>query len=68
MSLFSQQTLEGVQATAKVDEGHLTIEVRRSIQGITVSFHTSHSPRLVSLIPVCARSVETPWGRNTPPN
>lgn len=45
VSLFSQKTPEGVQATAKVEEGqgnddppsHLTIEVRRSVQGITAS-------------------------------
>lgn len=45
ISLFSQKTPDGVQATAKVEEGqgaddppsHLTIEVRRSVQGITVS-------------------------------
>ena len=47
VSLFSQQTPEGVQATAKVEEGrdaddppsHLIIEVRRSVQGITVSVY-----------------------------
>ncbi|SPO05746.1 uncharacterized protein DNG_08433 [Cephalotrichum gorgonifer] len=43
VSLLSQQAPEGVQATAKIEEGrdaddpptHLIIEVRRSIQGIT---------------------------------
>lgn len=49
MSLFSQKTPEGVQVTAKVEEGrdaddpptHLTIELRRSVQGITVSIYVS---------------------------
>ena len=48
-SIFRQKTPEGVQATAKVEEGqdaddpptHLIIEVRRSVQGITVSAVTT---------------------------
>ena len=44
IALFSQKTIEGIQATARVEEtqnedeppSHLTIEVRRSVQGITV--------------------------------
>ncbi|KEZ43793.1 Mitotic apparatus protein p62-like protein [Scedosporium apiospermum] len=43
ITLFSQKTIEGIQATARVEEtqnedeppSHLTIEVRRSVQGIT---------------------------------
>lgn len=52
VSLFAHKTPEGVQVTGKVEEGrgaddpptHLTIEVRRSVQGITVSLYPLRCP------------------------